>query len=271
MRTAPERSGDPLFGVVAGLYAALLVSPPVVLAVARLLTTDGGVLYGTLVATVAVVTSLGWLASERAGRGPVALGATRLRWALGIVPIGYALLGFASLGETGVVGLVGFFFGTAAMAVGFLVGVMARTRYTSAVLDGAETDCELRAGWPAAARRKMGYLTGGSIVVAGACFAAGLLTDRLMLQTVGQVLFPVGIVLFTGTEPQRYAVTALGVEYRAPVARRLVRWEAFDGYTRTDDALVLHRPWRIDTRLALADLDDPDAVEAALARYLPPA
>ena len=115
----------------------------------------------------------------------------------------------------------------------------------------------------------MGYLTGGSLVVAAACVLAGVLTDRTALQLVGQLLFPMGIVLFTGTEPQRYAVTPLGLEHRLPVARRLVRWDAFDGYTRTDDALVLHRPWRIDTRLALSDLDDPDAVEAAVARQLP--
>jgi hypothetical protein len=73
------------------------------------------------------------------------------------------------------------------------------------------------------------------------------------------------------SEPRPYVVTSVGLEQRLPVARQLFQWDDFEGYTRTDDALVLHRPWRLDLRLALDDLDDPDAVEDTLSRYLPAA
>lgn len=50
--------------------------------------------------------------------------------------------------------------------------------------------------------------------------------------------------------------------------RRLYPWDAFTGYTRTDDAIVCHRPRRVDVQFALTDLDDADAVERALRQYL---
>lgn len=263
-----ERINDPLFGVVTGFYLALLVVPPVVFTVGRLLGADAAGQYlTTLVAGVSAL-AVGWLATAHLDGLAPRLGATLARWLPGIAPVGYAALGFASLPVAGEVGTVAFFFGLCAMAVGFVLGVMARTRHADAGLDGLETDCEFRAGWPRADRRRLGLVAGTVTAVAGACFATGLLTGRFLLQSVGQILVPVGIVWYGSTEPRRYTVSAAGLERRAPVARGLTRWDAFDGYSRTDDAFVLHRPWRVDDRFALADLDDPDAVEAALADHL---
>lgn len=271
LKTEPERSGDPLFGVLTGLYLALLVVPPVVFAVGRVVAADAAGQYVTAVVTVVVVLGVGWLVTERIDGLAPTIGATRLRWALAGLPVGYAFVGFASLDRTGSVGVVAFFFGTGAMAVGFVLGVMALTRHTDAVLDGVERDCEFRAGWPSAAKRRLGVAAGGVTVVAAVCFLVGIVTDRVWLQSVGQILFPLGVVSYTSGEPRTFTVSEAGLEQRLPVARRLTPWDAFEGYSRTEDALVLHRRWRVDSRFALADLADPDAVEAALASHLPAA
>ena len=268
MKTAPERSGDPVFGVVTGFYLALLVTPPVVFAVGEFVTADAAGRYVTAVVTGVVVLGLGWLTTERMDGLAPSIGATRLRWALAALPVGYALAGFGSLEQTGSVGVVAFFFGIGAMAVGFVLGVMARTRHADAVLDGVERECEFRAGWPDAARRRLTYAAGAVTVVAAVYFLVGIFTDRFWLQSVGQILVPVGIVSYTSAEPRTVTVSAAGLEQRAPVARQLMSWDAFEGYTRTDDALVLHRRWRPDHRFALADLEEPDAVETAIARHL---
>ncbi|GGN97534.1 MULTISPECIES: hypothetical protein [Haloarcula] len=265
---APRRDADPLFGVVSGAYLALLCVPPVVLVVSRLVTGSPAALYGTALVTFAAVTGAGWLGIARWDGLAVRLGRTAVRWLPAVVPVGYALGGFASLGQTGVVGVLAFFFGLVAMLFGFALGVMARTRYADAVTADATTDCEFTAGWPERARRRLLVVAGSLVTVTAVGFVAGLLTDRFWLQLASQVLFPVGLVLVTGSEERTYTVSEAGLEHRLPVARRLFPWSAFDGYTRTDDALVLHRSWRVDTRIALADLSDPDAVDAAFARYL---
>jgi len=268
-KTAPERSGDPLFGVVVGLYLALLIVPPVVFVVGRFVSADPAGRYVTAVVTAAVVLGLGWLVTEHADGLAPRVGATRLRWALAAVPVGYAAAGFASLGRTGAVGVVAFFFGLGAMTAGFVLGVMARTRHADATLDGIDVEREFSAGWPDAAERRLGLVAGVVIAAAGACFVVGIRIDWFPLQAVGQILLPVGIVSYSPAQPRTYTVSAAGLEQRLPVARRVVPWDAFEGYSRTEDALVLHRRWRVDTRFALADLNDPDAVERAIARHLP--
>ena len=271
MKTEPERSGDPLFGVVTGLYLALLATPPVVFAVGRLVTSDGAVLYGTTVSAATAVVGLGWLTTARVDDLAPRVGATRLRWTLAVLPVGYALLGFVALDVAGVVAILAFFFGTGAMVGGFVLGVMARTRHAVTVLDDVETECEFRAGWPSAAKHRLGLVAAAATALAFGCFLAGTFTDRMLLQYVGQLLIPVGLVSYTSAEPRTFTVSSAGLEQRLPVARRLVGWDAFDGYSRTADALVLHRRWRLDHRFALADIDDPDAVGAAIGRYLPAA
>ena len=93
----------------------------------------------------------------------------------------------------------------------------------------------------------------------------GPAADALILLLLIVICFAVGHLVSTRIGGWAWS----GLERRLPVARRLTPWAAFDGYSRTDDALVLHRPRRVDTRFALADLEDPDAVETALDRYLP--
>jgi len=262
-----DRSGDPLFGLATGLYVAFLSVPPVILVVERLLTGDAGALYGTVLVTLTTVTGVGWWATGRWG-GPVGIGDSTLRWLPAALGGLFAAGWFAGLPLTGVVGAVGFFFGLFAMMAGFALGVMVRTRYTDARLRDVLTEHEFRAGWPRRAQRRFRRLSLAAAAVTGVAFVAGLLANVEWLQLTGQILFPtVAGTVWWGDE-QTYTVSAAGLEQRAPVARRLFDWDSFDGYSRTDDALVLHRRWWVDLRFALADLEDPDAVEATIARHL---
>ncbi|MBX0294848.1 hypothetical protein [Haloarcula nitratireducens] len=270
IETAPKRSGDPLFGVLTGVYLALLATPLVAFAAVRAGMSGSGVLYGVVLVTLTVVTGLGWLATSRAAGVDTRLGGSRLRWLPGIAPAALVLLGFASLAATGVVGFLGFFFGMFATIVGFVLGVMARTRHTLALTEGVDPDCEFTAGWPERARRRVHLVAGLVVAATFLGFVFGSLTERWLLQITSQMALSVGIVLGTWGQERTYVASEVGVEQRMPVARRLFPWADFTGYTRTDDAIVLHRPRGIDFRFALADLDDPDAVERALGTHLSP-
>ena len=59
LKTEPERSGDPLFGLLVGCYLALLATAPVVYAAVELGVRDGGALYGTVLVTLTVVAGSG--------------------------------------------------------------------------------------------------------------------------------------------------------------------------------------------------------------------
>jgi len=264
---ATDRSDDPLFGLVTGLYVALLAVPPVVLAVERLLTGDAGALYGTVLVTLSVVTGVGWSATGRWG-GPVRIGGNLLRWLPAMFGGAFAAGWIVTLHNSGTTGVIGFAFGLFAMGAGFALAVMLRTRYTDAVVGATEIEREFSAGWPRHARRRAQRLSLVGAALAGVAFVAGLLTDVEWLRIAGQILFPAVIGTVSWSEERTYTVSTAGLEQRNPVARRLFRWDAFDGYTCTDDALVLHRQWRIDTRFALADLDDPDAVKAAIETHI---
>ncbi|MFU1780597.1 hypothetical protein ACM16X_04370 [Haloarcula japonica] len=268
VETTAEPSGDPLFALVIGLYVALLAIAPTVFAVARLVSGDAAVLYGTVIAMVAVATGVGWWTTERFGSLPRRLGATRTRWVPGLVSLGYAFTGLLSLDWAGVVGVLAMFSGMGAMALGSVLGVMARTRYTDTHLADSERHCVFTAGWPEAARNRLLALVLPLWAVGVAGFASVYVTPEFWPLTFVQILFPVGIGIFMQTQPREYAVTAEGLEQRLPVARRLLPWERYTGYTRTTDALVVHRSWWFDDRFALDDLDDTDVVAAALARYL---
>jgi len=266
--SSSDQSDDPLFPLFAGLYVALLVTAPVMYAVSELGVTESGPLYGAMLVTVTVVTGAGWWVVAAREWVATRLGATAGRWVPGIVGVATALAGLASLGQAGVASAVAFFFGAGAMVLGGVLGVMARTRHTAAVLDGADRHCEFRAGWPEAARNRMVVVVVPLMIGGIAGFAWIYLGTHSWLVTVAQALLPVGVTLLMCTEQREYTVTDVGLEHRMPVARQVFRWAAFTGYSRTDDALVLHRPWRLDIRLALDDLGDPDAVEAAVAEYL---
>jgi hypothetical protein len=84
------------------------------------------------------------------------------------------------------------------------------------------------------------------------------------------VFVPLGLVVGTAGRARTYRATDRGLEIQTPLARRLLPWDAFEGFADTGGAIVLTRsePWYVDLRCGLADLEDPDAVRDALATYL---
>lgn len=274
---SPDRP-DTFFAFVAGLYAAVLLTPAAVLAFGMWVTSDGGLLYIGLLATITGLTAvLGWGISKWRGL-PERLGASRLCWGLTVLPLAAAFgyLGLATALDTpgdSAGGAAGFALGIVGMFVGIGLVAMARNRYAAAVVDEDAVTCEWRAGWPTRQRRPVQYLALAAMLGYAGGLGADILWGLDWAYTVGQLLFLPAITLVNVGQERRYRTTPAGIERRYPAIRNAYRWDEFEGYTVTGDALVLHWRawWRLDIRCAWDDIDEREAVEAAVAEYLPQA
>lgn len=265
---ASTRPSDPVFGIAAGLYLALLLSPAVLLFVSVADANDPATLYGAFLATGAVTLALtGLVFSRRPGLVP-RLGSSRLTWLpalLGVVAAGGALASFEFGGGVSVLGV---FLGLFAALVGLPVGALAHSRYAAAVLERAPEQAVFESGWPDRARKRLFTVVGVAAALSGVAFVVGVVAGPDWLVTVGQSVFAV-VLGVTGYARSRTAsVTPAGLAIRDPLFTRLHPWSAFEGYSRTDDAIVLRRRWRVDLRFAVDDLDASAGVEEAIARHL---
>lgn len=274
---SPDRP-DAVFALIAGLYAAILLSPAVVLALGAWVTSEGGFLYMGLLATVTVLTAgLAWAITKWRGL-PERLGASRLCWGLSVLPLAVA---FGYLALTAAIdtpgdsagGAAGFALGIVGMFISFGLVAMARNRYAAAIVDEDAVTCQWRAGWPTRQRRPV-----QAVAIAGMlAYVGGLAADTVWsigwLYTVAQLLFIPAIALVSLGQERTYRTTPAGIERRYPAVKNVYGWDEFEGYSVTDEALVLHWRawWRIDIRCAWADIDDREAVEAAVAEHLPQA
>lgn len=147
---------------------------------------------------------------------------------------------------------------------------MAHTRLANATVDDADIAMEWRAGWP---RRARLTLMVGTLAVVG--LLAGLAVWYIGGRAVSAVL-PAGIVPVTMlnslVSKRTYRATSAGIEQRREgrwfVSRRLIPWSRFDGFSVTDDAIVLHRalPY-VDVRCRRYLIDD-ETVVATLEDHL---
>jgi len=263
-----ETESDPLFGGVSGAYLGSMLVPPVIPLIERVGVTEAGTQYLALIGTVGLVTTVtGWVLSSRP---PVAvtLGATRARWLPSAIAFAYAVIGFASLETTGVVGVLAFFLGLLAFLLGGAIAVMAQTRYTAAVTAGTEEVTRWRASWPESARRRRLYVGGAVVGVAAVGVAVGAVFDLALLQYTGQVLFPSGFVLLPTGGTRTAVATERGLEIRLPVARWFYAWNELESYDLDSESLVITRRWGSDLWFATADIDDVSLVEWTLAERL---
>jgi len=266
---------DTFFAFVAGLYAAALLSPAVVIALGLWVSDDPGVLYfGVLAAITLTISGVAW--GVRRWRGlPERLGATRLSWGLVPVPvlmIGVYVGGAESVDSAGTDAgaLVGFFFGLLGLFVGLGLVVMARNRYTAAVVDEDTVECEWKAGWPEPQRQRMQYVSIAGMLFLVAAMAADALWNVEWLFTAAQFLFAPAIVIGNIGQLRTYRVTPAGLERSYPASRYVFDWHSFESYAVTDETIIVRWEswWRPAIRCARDDLDDEDAVVDALDAHL---
>ena len=267
---ASNRRSDPVFGIAAGLYLALVLSPAVLLAVSVAGWTEPAVLYGAFLATgVGALALAGLVFSSRLGLAP-RLGSSPLAWvpaALGVVVAAGALATFEYGGGISVIGV---FLGLFAALGGLALGGLAYSRYAAAVLESAAEQLAFEAGWPTTARNRLYAVAGVVAGLSAIGWVAGVVAGPDWLATLGQLGFSLGLVTSVAARSRTYRVTSAGLAVDEPLRTRVVPWSAFEGWDRTDDAIVVRRPRRVDVRVAADDLEDPDAVADALARYLGP-
>lgn len=268
---------DGFFGFLVGLYAAVLVAPTVVAAVALGATTDGATLYpvmlGSVAATVAVV---GYLA--RSERLAVRLGSTPLVWLATVVPAGYAVALVVVVSNGGVpagVLAVSMLAALAGVFVGMGLAVAARNRHAKAVVSAAEEYARFEARGPERDRRVAKWTVGLLMVGGMVGFAASVLVPELeAFRWLFNFAIAAGAGLTGALAERTVAVTDAGLLTGNPVAKRVRPWSAFESYEVTDDAVVVRRAgwsaWGLrDVRRDRADVADVEAVEAALGRALP--
>lgn len=276
---------DGRFGLVAGLYVAALLSPALLLIVVqRLQVASWPVALGSLGAVGAVLTVTVTRIVSRQGELVAWFDSAWIAVlipAVGILPMGlyffhfflfvaFAVTDLQADSAAHLVGFIGFFLGIVATSLGSCLVLMARTRLANATVDDADIAVEWRAGWPQRARLK---LMVGTLAVVG--LLAGLAVWQLGWRAVTTVL-PGGIVpvfmLRSMVTERTYRATSAGLEQRREgrwfVPRRLIPWSRFDGFSVTNDAIVLHRalPY-VDVRCRRYLIDD-EAVVAALEDHL---
>jgi hypothetical protein len=246
------------FALAVGTYLAVVLVPAAALA-AGSVQLPLWILFVVTTVAVAVPASRreGWLADR--------LGTDRRAWALAALPLSFgAVFPWSPDGTATGLALAGLLAG---LVAGVVVVVMASTRAVEQRAGGAP----VRAAWRARAspgwRRR--YRRGAVVCAVGglAAMLVGALLDVEAALTVGQVVFPIAGGLYGSTRNRnRYAVVDAGLVQRAPVTARLLAWREFDAVDATDDAVVLRarRWWVPDRRWDRGDLDDPEAVVAAL-------
>lgn len=268
---------DPIYALVAGLYGCALLAPLGFIALAETITGVGLFTVGVF-ATVTVVTAVVGSAAARTPGLAVEIGRHRFAWLLAVVPIAlFALLicGIATdiipLSVDSDVGwwLLGLIAGT---FLGLLLVGMSRTRYANARLSDVTDLAQWNAWFPRRRRR----IVNAILVIGFLCIPAGIAAEELLGYewgfALGQVVFTLTLVASIG-KPYGRTIRAsdAGITVEHGIFRRFRPWSAFESYTLTDDALVVHTTpwWRPAMRCDTDRIEAIDQVTDALETHLP--
>lgn len=135
--------------------------------------------------------------------------------------------------------MAGFVLGLAATALGSALVLLARKRVAIAAVDEDAINASWTAGFPRRLRLAIGLGSAGlSIAIA----AVGWLLSRGDTMILALVVGPFIALASIGAE-RTYRSTPDGLEVRRSVSRQFLPWTHFDGFSVTDDAVVLHRPF----------------------------
>ncbi len=270
-RDAPSTaSHDAQYALVGGFYVASVLTPVVVLS-ASTLSSDPALLYlGFLATWVAFTALFGWLVSRAEGLA-VRLGRRDVAWVLAGFPFVVFLGTFAALSVGTPMPRVAVPLAMVTMLTGLLFGfplvVMSQNRHAAAAVADATELARWEARWPPRWRR---FAVGAMVV--GIASAVVAVVAQLALGTDWAdpfyLLAFVWTPLASATTPRTVRVTDAGLVVERPLNRRFRPWEAFDGFSLTADALVVHPTawWRPSLRSDRADIEDVDAVVTALER-----
>lgn len=271
----PARRPDASFATVVGVYVALLV-----VALWGFLgwtTVDGtgwpvdGV---RVVGVIALV--FGTIVATRIEGLAERLGRTSWAWALvGMpflfqVPL-YAGTQMAVRPASGAVTVTVLGSSFAAVIVGCLVVLMARNRHATWRLTDAALGARWSASWPARWRGRLAVLAGGFVVATGITVVVDSALTRGTSMALHWIALVLSIWIVLTSRRYRYRATDRGLAVRSSsVSLHVFDWSAFDGYCRTDDAIVLSRPepWFPSIRCARSAIEDPEAVAASLDAHL---
>jgi len=157
----------------------------------------------------------------------------------------------------GGISVIGVFLGLFAALGGLALGGLAYSRYAAAVLESAAEQLAFEAGWPTTARNRLYAVAGVVAGLSAIGWVAGVVAGPDWLATLGQLGFSLGLVTSVAARSRTYRVTSAGLAVDEPLRTRVVPWSAFEGWDRTDDAIVVRRPRRVDVRVAADDLEDP--------------
>ena len=263
---------DPQYAFVGGLYVAALLTPAVTL-VAALAVGNAAALYVGFLAVWAVVTTLaGWGISRTDGLA-VRIGRRDASWLLVVVPFAAFVGAFAALAFAesvpGVVVPLGMITMVAGVLFGLPVVVMSRSRHADAVTADATELAAWEARWPRRWRRA----AVGAMILGLASALVAIVAQFGLGAPWADYVYLLAFLwtpLAGAATPRTFRVTDAGVVVERPLHRRLLPWEAFEGYSVTDDALVLVPAtwWRPKLRSDRDDVADLDAVVSALDRGL---
>lgn len=265
---------DDVFALVAGLTAAVVLAP-LVTAVATRALADLALSYVFLLTAGTAFTVVGTLSARRVRGLPERIGQSRWRWALMLAgPVLVAVFGLAlaavgePLGSDAALGAVGVGGGVLG---GWVLGVMAHSRYSKAVVAESAQYGAWRAGWSERRKQPLKALAAAGVVGGSLAVVVALVVQSDLLRLAGQFAIPLGAGVYSVAQPRTYTATATGLEAKLPVVRKFYGWDRFEGYVLADDAIVVHRraPWRLPVICARDELDDEDAVIEALGRALP--
>ena len=260
---------DTLYAFVAGLYVAILLTPISVLGISTV-TADGGVLYVSFLCSITVfATVAGWLISHTAGLA-VRLRCHDMIWLLVAVPFVPFVGVFAAAAGIGITPPgIAVVLAIVTMAGGMFTGLplvtMSRNRYTTAALADSTEIIEWEARWP----KRWRWVSIGAMGIAIIGGTAGIIAQVVFgVDWAGDLylLLVVWAPLAGMTNPRTFRVTDVGLAVERPLQHRFRPWTAYDSYTITDEALVIHPTawWRPKLRCDRSDIGDIDGAIAAL-------
>lgn len=265
-------SSDPQYAFVGGLYLAAFLTPATTLLVSTVVS-SAALLYIGFLATWVVSTIVGGWTIARVDDLALRIGNRDRYWLLTVIPFAVFVGTFVALSLGSWLPSTAVPLAMITMITGVLFGfpfvLMSQNRHAAAVSADAVEYGQWEARWPSRWRR----LSTGALILSMASVTVAVVAQLAFDADWGTYFYLFAFLwtpLASTSNPRTFRVTDAGLVVERPLHRRLFSWDAFDGYSLTDDALVLNPTvwWRPKMRSDPEDVKDLDAVVSALEKAL---